>query len=104
MDTIAAKMKHSSKKGLKQKDHNRVVSCSVSGIAGSSSGIFKGKESRLSKAPETPEECSLSFPDLRIVDNNKLPCYLSSEYLLLTLSVMLLLLFSQMRYSLIIYL
>lgn len=76
-------MKHSSKKGLKQKDLTKIAGSSSSNFVSGNSSSFKGKESRLSKvplAPDTPEECTLSFPDLRIVDNSKLPCYLTSMY------------------------
>ncbi|XP_075230399.1 transcriptional adaptor 3 isoform X2 [Lycorma delicatula] len=68
-------MKHSSKKGLKQKEHSR--GAASGSVGGSSSSNFKGKEARLPKVPDTAEECTLAFPDLRIVDKNKLHCYSS---------------------------
>lgn len=37
-------------------------------------GNGKAKESK-NKAPDSPEECALSFPDLSIVDKSQLPIF-----------------------------
>uniref|UniRef100_A0A1B6EXA2 Transcriptional adapter 3 n=1 Tax=Cuerna arida TaxID=1464854 RepID=A0A1B6EXA2_9HEMI len=60
------KSKHSSKKGIGGKPHRDHGKLSF--------GNGKVKESK-NKAPESPEECALSFPDLRIVEKNQLPTF-----------------------------
>ncbi|KAG8278060.1 transcriptional adaptor 3 [Homalodisca vitripennis] len=60
------KPKHSSKKGIGGKPHREHGKLSF--------GNGKVKESK-NKAPESPEECALSFPDLRIVEKNQLPTF-----------------------------
>ncbi|XP_054276043.1 transcriptional adapter 3 [Macrosteles quadrilineatus] len=60
------KSKHSSKKGIGGKPHRDHGKPSY--------GNGKAKDSK-NKAPDSPEECALSFPDLRIVEKNQLPTY-----------------------------
>lgn len=60
------KAKHSSKKGIGGKPHRD------HGKYQSSNGKTKDT---LSKQPDSPEDCILTFPDLETVDKNKLPCY-----------------------------
>jgi len=60
------KSKHSSKKGIGGKPHKEHGKPSY--------GNGKAKESKI-KAPDSPEECALSFPDLRLVDKTHLAAY-----------------------------
>lgn len=67
------KSKNSSKKGIGSKpyrDHGKPY------------GNGKAKESK-NKAPNSPEECALSFPDLSIVDKSQLPSYCQGMYFII---------------------
>lgn len=70
------KSKNSSKKGIGSKpyrDHGKPY------------GNGKAKESK-NKAPNSPEECALSFPDLSIVDKSQLSTYCQGMYFVVALS------------------